>query len=244
MIKDPRLFVGRKEEIRMILSRMEGAQPISVNIVGERRIGKSSLLYHIFQTYDQRVSQPNRYVVVYLSLQSVALWTVDEFHRTVARAFLERPTVQRDPELAEALNRQPMTSDAFREAFRQFQRKGLRPVLCLDEFEEFLKYPQEFNDSFYEHLRALTNESAWMLVIASRRPIGGYRREHRLTSGFFNDAHTEWLGEFEEEEAADLVRLPASTVPGAPEALSPEDQRLALRWSRRHPCLLQGKDTD
>lgn len=239
MITDPRLFVGRKEEIRMILSRMEGAQPISINIVGERRIGKSSLMYHIFQTYDQRVSRPAQYVVAYLSLQSLSPQTAAEFYRAVARAFLERPAVRQDPELAEALSRDPMTPDAFREALRRFQEKGLRPVLCLDEFEEFLKYPEEFSDGFYDNLRALTNESALMLIIASQRPIADYRKEQRLTSRFFNDAHTERLGEFAEEEARALVRLPASTVPGAPEALSLEEQHLALQLGGRHPCRLQ-----
>jgi hypothetical protein len=42
-----------------------------------------------------------------------------------------------------------------------------------------------------------------------------------------------------EAEADDLVRLPASTVPGAPAALSLPEQRLARRWGGRHPFLLQ-----
>ena len=57
-ITDPRLFVGRNEELHTIASRLTGEQPVSVNIVGRRRIGKSSLLYHFFQTYEQRVPEP------------------------------------------------------------------------------------------------------------------------------------------------------------------------------------------
>lgn len=64
MLEDPRLFVGRNNELHAIASRMSGVQPTSINVVGEKRIGKSSLLYHFFQTWEQRVQDPNRYVVI------------------------------------------------------------------------------------------------------------------------------------------------------------------------------------
>lgn len=55
MITNPRLFVGRKDELHSITTLMTGAQPTSINLIGQRRIGKSSLLYHFFQTWEQRV---------------------------------------------------------------------------------------------------------------------------------------------------------------------------------------------
>jgi AAA+ ATPase superfamily predicted ATPase len=45
-IEAPNLFWGRSEEIRDIKTRLATMQ--SVSIVGERRIGKSSLLYHFY----------------------------------------------------------------------------------------------------------------------------------------------------------------------------------------------------
>ena len=51
--------------------------------------------------------------------------------------------------------------------------------------------------------------------------------------------HTLVLRELTEEEANDLARLPASTVPGASAVLSLPEQRLARRWGGRHPFLLQ-----
>ncbi|MCP4347321.1 MAG: ATP-binding protein [Desulfobacterales bacterium] len=44
-ITDPRFFVGRKQELQAVINCMDGVQPTSVNIVGETRIGKTSLLY-------------------------------------------------------------------------------------------------------------------------------------------------------------------------------------------------------
>ncbi|HSE99153.1 MAG TPA: ATP-binding protein, partial [Blastocatellia bacterium] len=46
-IKDPRQFFGRSREVSKIFSRIGASRPQSISVVGERRIGKSSLLYYI-----------------------------------------------------------------------------------------------------------------------------------------------------------------------------------------------------
>ncbi|MEH2142915.1 hypothetical protein [Nostoc sp.] len=55
MIEDPRLFIGRKEELHAIASRMKGDQPTSINIVGDKHIGKSSLLHYFVLTNVQEI---------------------------------------------------------------------------------------------------------------------------------------------------------------------------------------------
>ena len=55
-IRDPRYFYGRKKELQRIFSLIGSTTPQCVSIIGERRIGKSTLLYHIkesstIQTY-------------------------------------------------------------------------------------------------------------------------------------------------------------------------------------------------
>jgi hypothetical protein len=239
MITDPRLFVGRRAELRAVLSRMEGAQPISVNVVGERRIGKSSLLYQVFSTWEQRVRDPARYVVAYLSLQDARAQTETAFYRAIADTLLERPAVRDRAALATALRRRPLNRADFAAAVDAFGRFGLLPVLCLDEFEALFRHAEEFTDDFFDALRALMDRNAVMLVLASLRPLDVYRRQHRLTSSFFNLGHTLPLGDLTGEEAANLVRLPAGAVPGASAVLNLEEQRLACRWGGRHPYLLQ-----
>ncbi len=239
MITDPRLFVGRRWELGQIVALMEGVQPVSVNVVGERRIGKSSLLYHFFQTWEQRVRSPERYVVVYLNLQSAKAQRREDFYRAVNDALLRRPAVQRFPDVTAILNRRSPDKATFEEGLATLREQGVLPVLCLDEFEALFRHPAEFDDGFYDALRSLTNGNVLMLVAASRQPLRVYRRERLLTSRFFNDGHVLALKELTEAEATDLVRLPASTVPGAPAALSLDEQRLARRWGGRHPCRLQ-----
>jgi len=238
-ITDPRLFVGRKVELQRLTGYMEGVQPISLNMVGQRRIGKSSLLYHFFQTWEQRVRIPQRYVVIYLSLQEAAAQTEASLYKAIAQRLVARPAVQRRAELGQVLAQQPLTREKFSAVLRQFRAVNLLPVLCLDEFEALLRYPRQFDDGFFDALRALMDENALLMMVASRRPLDVYRRQHRLTSSFFNVGHLLVLGELTDEEAGDLVRLPASTTLGAPAALSLDEQRLARHWAGCHPCLLQ-----
>jgi hypothetical protein len=89
-IEDSWRFVGRKQELHAIASRMSGVQPTSVNVVGDKRIGKSSLLYHFSQTWEQRVPEPSRYVVIYLSLQDADCHSEIGFYQAVAEALLSR----------------------------------------------------------------------------------------------------------------------------------------------------------
>ena len=238
-ITDPRLFVGRKEQLHTIVSHLTGEQPVSVNIVGRRRIGKSSLLYHFFQTYEQRVPEPTRYVVIYLSLQDAQCQREDGFYQAVARQLWHNFAVQRNPALIEPLRVTPFNRLAFCAAMGQYKRLGVLPILCLDEFGPLFRYPKEFDNGFFDNLRSLMESHVVLLVVASHRRLEFYQRRHKLTSAFFKLWQVLTLKELTEKEARELVNLPASTIPGAAAALSIQEQRLARQLGGHHPYLLQ-----
>ena len=233
MIMDPRLFVGRRGELARLTAMAQ--QPVSANVVGERRIGKSSLLYHFFQTWEQRVRQPDRYCVVYLNLQDAHCDQEHRFYQAVLQALRQR--LQRRPTLGQL----PQSADrsGFSEAMGQCRQANVLPVLCLDEFESLFEQTQEFGDRFFDNLRALMNSNQVMLILASRQSLDVYKKRHRLTSDFFNLGQIIRLGELEPEEVNDLVRLPASTVSNLPPALGALEQSTAKKWGEQHPCKLQ-----
>ncbi|MEC4814612.1 MAG: ATP-binding protein [Scytonema sp. PMC 1069.18] len=239
MIQDSKLFVGRQGEINAIVSRMEGAQPTSINVVGEKRIGKSSLLYHFFRTWEQRVRDASLYVVVYLSLQSVHCQRENDFYEAVAKELLSRSTVKTKQTVCDLLQRRPIERRVFSEAIKECKHQGILPVLCLDDFKELFERKSEFNDDFYDNLRSLMDNSSLMLVIATTNGLDFYAKKHQLTSSFFNLGHLLRLGELTEDEARDLVRLPASTVSGADVALGMDEQKLTRELGGNHPFLLQ-----
>jgi hypothetical protein len=237
-IEDSWRFVGRQDELHAIASRMSGVQPTSVNVVGDKRIGKSSLLYHFSQTWEQRVPEPSRYVVVYLSLQDADCHTEEGFYQAVAEALLSRVSGWKLG-LRNPLKAKPLHRQAFSDAIKQWKQQGVLPVLCLDDFESLLKRTEEFDNGFYDNLRSLMDDNALMLVVASRKELSVYGSEHRFVSQFFNLGHVLKLEDLTTDEAIQLVRLPASSVSSAPPVLSGDEQRHAENWGKRHPYFLQ-----
>jgi hypothetical protein len=244
MITDPRYFVGRREELDFLTSHISVAQPTSINVVGNHRIGKSSLLYHFCQTYEQRLqasgaNPQQQYVAIYLSLQGASCHTQSDFYQAVAREFLKRPSVKTNPSFTDPLSRSSFDNKSFAEAMLAWKDAQVLPILCLDKIEALFDYPQEFNNGFFDNLRSLLDSNALMVIIASYKNLDIYSRQHRLTSSFFNVGHVLSLGGITEMEAMDLVQLPKTTVPSLQPALSPEKQQIAIQWGGRHPYLLQ-----
>ena len=159
-IQTPADFIGREEEIAHILSRIRTEQ--SCSVVGERRIGKSSLLYHIYQTGQHRL-QDARFHFVYIELTAANAQTQVDFLQTVLK-HLDLPT-----ERIQEGNRPNRNLAAFDELLQeQSQRDGCCVVLCLDEFEALFANATEFNDLFFNHLRSMVNGRRVVLVTASR----------------------------------------------------------------------------
>ncbi len=221
-------------------SWVTGVPPVSANVVGRRRIGKSSLLYHFVQTYEQRIPQPNnRFIVVYLSLQNAHCQQEEGFYRAVGQQFWSCPMVQTEPALADPLCARPFNRLAFSSAMGHWKRHGMLAVVFLDEFEVLMRHHQEFNEGFFDNLRSLMDSGALMLVVASLRKLDFYRRRYQLTSSFFKMGQVLVLGELKEEEATQLVGLPAVGSNNDQAALSLEEQKLVRQLGGTHPFLLQ-----
>ncbi len=202
MITDSRYFVGREEVLRSLTEKLVGAQPISVNVVGERRIGKSSLLYHFFLTYEQRVqarqADPNRvYALIYLSLKQAQCQEQAGFYQAVAQKLLHWAQAKQKPELMAAWGVvDDLDRCQFSAALDAWHERGVLPAVCLDEFEEFLEQPEQFDDHFFDHLRALLDRQVLMVVVASQRALDAYLRQHSQLSKLPNGMHVEPLASF------------------------------------------------
>lgn len=238
-ITDPRFFVGRKDELKVMTARMTAMPPISINIVGRRRIGKSSLLYHFCQTYKQRVSAPTRYVVIYLSLQDSRCQREEGLYQAVAWELWQNSTVMQNAALVEPLRAKPFNRLAFSAAMRHYKQLGVLPVLCLDEFGPLFQHPEQFDQGFFDNLRSLMESGVLMLVVASHRRLNFYQRRHKVRSTFFKLWEVLILGELTQQEAQALVCLPASKIANITPTLTIQEQKLAMQWGKRHPYLLQ-----
>ncbi len=214
MVRDPKRFIGRRRELDSIFSHLATMQ--SVSVVGERLIGKSSLLNHIVQVGKERLG--GDYEFFYLDLERVFS----------ARDFYERA--------CEMLGngRDGLPEEADHRAFEKALR-GRRVVFCLDEFEQTI-YEPDFGPEFFNVLRSLAQTGELALVIATKHKLHDlYRNETELTSPFYNIFPTLVLGPLTEEEARELARIPAKEA-GHP--FSEKEIDLVIELAGTHPYRL------
>lgn len=247
-ITDPRYFVGYEEQLDTITIRAVSPQPTSINVVGSKRVGKSSLLYHFCQTYEQKIESrdhnPRNYLAIYLSLQQGNCQLKSGFYQVIAAELCDnlerRYSWFRQPrELINALQANSFDTESFYETMVRFRESEILPIICLDEIETIFKKPQEFNDGFYDNLRSLMDRNALMLVIASDQNLQIYSQKKKLTSSFFNLGQVMELEGFTNEEVPDLVKLPATKIPGSQAVLNEKEQQTAWEWGGKNPYLLQ-----
>jgi len=191
-ITDPQKFYGRDEELRTILHRLRTMQ--STSVVGERRIGKSSLLYHIFQTGNARL-QTNDLRFVFIDLQEAKFQRQDLFLKNVLKDLdLPHTRIQPDADITEALV-------AFSEEIEKLERK---PVLLVDEFDDGLKHGR-YSENFFEHLRSIIGSRKLGFVAASKKSLKDACLEGGYASPFYNVFTTKKLGPLTDEEAAQFL---------------------------------------
>jgi len=228
------LFHGYKEELSFIAHLMAAAQPTSINVYGEKRIGKSSLLYHFYLTWAQRIDLKLRdnFAVIYLSLQESGCCDESQFYQAIAKKLSVSHSFQR-AELRDIWQSSEWTRQKFKDAVELCKRFNILPVLCLDDVETALKNDKAFDEGFYNNLRFLMGSNALMLVIATFKPVNLYKKEYGLSSLFFNQGQNLHLEGFT-EKAVDRLMQVADSV-----SMSEEEQLLIRQWGGNNPYKLQ-----
>ena len=154
-------FFGRNDEYASIISRLGNTQ--SCSIVGERRIGKSSLLWHICQTANGKLDES--YKFFYHDLQGAKYHTLAGFCNNSRRRGNSQANWIKEENSA---NKNRV---AFTDQIIERTQKGDKIILCFDEFEILFKHKNEFNDDFFDHLRSEINANNLSFVTASKNNL-------------------------------------------------------------------------
>lgn len=191
MIKKENEFVGRIRELDDIISRLRGGN--SVSVVGERRIGKSSLLYHLFLTGNRRLGdlQKQEYKFIYLEMHDITTKTPELFIAYIIKNLgldFKKEDLKANPLIV------------FTELLEKNKESGLKPILLVDEFDKIVELQHLFNDDFMETLRHICNNGFLTLVTSSRATLRDLTNQGKLTSPFWNIFSTVNLGEFVVDE--------------------------------------------
>ena len=235
MVKDLDAFFGRSELIDEIFQNLENFQNTSV--VGERRSGKSSLLWRIaqpeiYKKYEAAGQIPFRFV--FFDLQGVAALDQQTFFRLLADGLAhELPRTGQGE-----VQRYPSPAGYF-SALVDAHYRCNRIVICLDEFET-VAVNNQFDAAFLHQMRSFANAGKVAYITSSREPLDLITRntEHIQGSDFWNIFVTppSYLGMLTLNEADELLRI-LSAKAGMPFGL--EEIALARDLAGSHPLFLQ-----
>src|SRR5439155_20835875 len=134
-----------------------------------------------------------------------------------------------------ALADQPPTYGNVRKLVVELERRGMKLVLLLDEFEA-LTQRHNFTVEFFNFLRSLPNNHPVSFILTSARELHELCHSKEIAgSPFFNIFHKLSLGCFLPEEARELINQP-SRAAGYP--LEPYTAFI-VRMAGYFPFLLQ-----
>lgn len=202
-IRDTSQFYGRRKEIGRIFSRIGSSRPQSVSIVGERRIGKSSLLNYLYapEIRAQQLDSNTSYIFVFMDLQQKRYSSIESFFADLLSF------------LGDAVNENIVTPntdfDSVRRVFADLHRRKHKLIILFDEFD-VITANKVFNLDFFSFLRSAANNYDVAYITSSARELQVLCHTDQIAdSPFFNIFTNVYLRPFTVEEAILLVREPS-----------------------------------
>jgi len=242
-------FVGRQHEVRLVFEQVTNRVRGCVAVIGERRIGKTSLLHYVAAPDVIRRWNLDEQSAIFLFVDcgAIAPMTTTRFWQDILhrmRRELERR--RRHAGLVEKVNAIIGQSD-IRTADIEFLLEDLRDdnlllVMLLDEFEWVVRTDPESEAPTRELLggiRALINHAsrALSLIVATRRPLDEICRGLRfMGSPFYNNFVYLHLRPFSSPEAESLLE---QMLKNTGVVFSPAVRTLIDELAGTHPLLLQ-----
>jgi AAA+ ATPase superfamily predicted ATPase len=239
-ISDPARFFGREREIEQVFSRLRNAEFESSSLVGERRVGKTSLLKTLAHpdVRHQHGLDSNQYIFVYVDLQMLdkdatpqKLW--QHMLRQMAR-YCEDAEVKQTIE--QIRKDDQVDTFALADLFDDIDEKKQFVVFLLDEFEN-VTTNQNFGPDFFYGLRSLAIHHNLALVTSSRKELIELCHSNAVRSSpFFNIFANINVNLFQANESLELIE---QSLKGTDVMFNPDEINVLSRLAGYHPYFLQ-----
>jgi 3',5'-cyclic AMP phosphodiesterase CpdA len=204
----PPRFVGREALLRRLHEALDRQE--SVSLVGDYRIGKSSLL----RTWEEQARAAGR-VVRLVSGEEEAGRSPGAFVRAVTGLAV-------GDDVDEAAN-------TLGQWAQSIAPQGLPPLLLVDEVEGIVR---RFAPRFFERVRGVLGRHSLIMVVSSARDLDRVYKDIESTSPWDNLLMTERVGLLEADAAEEVIRRG--------DGLLGDDGAQVMRvWAGRHPYFLQ-----
>jgi hypothetical protein len=205
-------FFGREELLRRIFEEL--GKRSNLSLIGEREIGKSSLLYMIEHLAHERLNPP---LDGFIGIDMQIIHSEEDFFAALCDEL----------QIAPACRGYPLK--------RQLRNK--RYILCLDEIEKMKR--EKFTVDVRAELRGLADgaNAPLTLVVASHLPLNElFADSHDGTSPLYNICHSLNVLPFTRPEARAFL---AARLQGTGVQFSEDEIADLLEQSQRHPARLQ-----
>lgn len=238
----PAHFIGRRSVLRRVVGRILN-QGQSTALVGEPRLGKTSLL-HYLKAAEKRAAlygaKAERLHFCYLDTQTLSSdYSLTQFWELALR------TLQENVAPISPIGQQLLQSAAtgynvfvLEKLFEALHAAGQQLVLLIDEFDLLLHHPLLSHAQFFGSLRSLASRSqgAFTLIIASRLSLARLNAETQrynpTGSPFFNIFDEVTLGTLTLQEVEQLLNV-------AGDRFTADDRHFIGGLTGGHPYLLQ-----
>lgn len=238
-VRDPAHFYGREREIRQIVGRLLSSAFESTSVVGERRIGKTSLLTYLAnpEVAAELGLTPDRYVLIYMDFQGCADISPVRFWSRILRKMARALADQDLAALAkETMERPEIDQYDLEDLFFEIEDRGLRLVLLLDEFEYVTQNPN-FGLDFFSGLRALAIHCPLALITATRDELVDLCHSDAIKgSPFFNIFASVFLRPLSPQDTAALIE---GELQDTPVSFSEAERAYVSEIAGGHPIFIK-----
>lgn len=186
-------------------------------IVGPRRIGKTSLLLEVERALH---NWEEKAVIAYIDLHDARCYTLLGWLGRVSKKLSWAKPAMSLPE--------------FNERIEEMVSRNVLPVLCLDEFEEFTMRRDHFNRDFFMNLRHSGNQGM-AIITASQKHLNELTEPDDPTSPFYNTFPLLKLGPLGKEDLNDFLSLLRPNIP----PFEPAEKEAIRAFSKGYPLALQ-----
>jgi len=253
-IDETKSFFDRNVDIELLLNALFAKAAQCYSIVGQRKIGKTSLVQHIARptTIEQFDPEISNYLFVYIDCQEDpdVLKSRGEFYHLLLDSLCAEiskvlPSFMQD----NAVNQLNPSSwqKEWQRVLRKLINSGFYVFVILDEFDKVIMQENLLKDGLFGSLRAYGAYSKFAWITCSFRPLHTVfeeafdefkisRARRQSESDFFNIFSTHVVRLFEEEDVDELIIVP-STEHGV--VFSEEDRKAIIEFGGRFPYFIQ-----